>query len=65
MIETIVPDDPGPDRSKMLDIDMLTLLGGRQRSEQEYEALLGGAGCTLGRTIDTRAGVSILEAVAA
>ena len=64
VIETIVPDDPGPDWSKMLDIHMLTLLGGRQRSEQEYEALLAGAGFTLERTIDTHAGVSILESAA-
>ena len=65
VIETIVPDDPGPDWSKMLDIHMLTLLGGRQRTEQEYEALLAGAGFVLEREIDTRAGISILEAVAA
>ena len=65
LIETIVPDDPGPDWSKMLDIHMLTLLGGRQRTEQEYEALLAGAGFVLEREIDTRAGISILEAVGA
>lgn len=65
LIETIVPDDPGPDWSKMLDIHMLTLLGGRQRTEQEYEALLAGAGFVLEREIDTRAGISVLEAVAA
>jgi len=42
LIETIVPDDPGPHWSKMLDIHILTLLGGRQRTEQDYEALLAG-----------------------
>jgi hypothetical protein len=30
LIETIVPGDPGPDWSKMRDIHMLALLGGRQ-----------------------------------
>ncbi len=64
LIETIVPDDPGPDWSKMLDIHMLTLLGGRQRTVQEFEALLAGAGFLLEREIDTRVGISILEAVA-
>ncbi len=44
---------------------MLTLLGGRQRTEQDYEALLAGAGFVLEREIDARAGISILEAVAA
>ena len=62
LIETIVPDGPEPDWSKMLDIHMLTLLGGRQRTEHEYEALLAGAGFVLEREIDTRAGISILEA---
>ncbi len=61
VIEAIVPDHPGPDWSKMLDIHMLTLLGGRQRTRQEYEALLAPAGLTLEREIETRAAISILE----
>ena len=65
VIEAIVPDDPGPDWSKMLDIHMLTLLGGRQRTQQEYEALLARSGFRFRREIDTGAGVSILEAEAA
>jgi len=64
VIETIVPDDLGPDWSKMLDIHMLTLLGGRQRTRQEYEVLLARSGFLLQREIDTRAGISILEAEA-
>ena len=65
VIESIVPDDPGPDWSKMLDIHMLTLLGGRQRTQQEYEALLTKSGFMFRREIDTHAGISILEAEAA
>lgn len=62
VIETIIPDDPGPDWSKMLDIHMLTLLGGRQRTRQEYEVLLAQSGFVLQREIDTLAGISVLEA---
>ncbi len=62
VIETIVPGDPGPDWSKMLDIHMLTLLGGRQRTQQEYEALLAQSGFRFQREIGTGAGISILEA---
>jgi hypothetical protein len=40
------------------------LLGGKQRTGREYEALLGGAGFSLLRVIDTGAGSSILEAAA-
>ena len=62
LIETLVPDDPGPDWSKTLDVFMLALLGGRQRSLAEYEALLQAAGFAFEREIDTRGGISILEA---
>ncbi len=62
VIETIVPDDPGPDWSLMLDIHMLTLLGGRQRTQQEYDALLAQSGFRFQRAIDTGAGISIVEA---
>ncbi len=62
VIETIVPDEPGPDWSKVLDIIMLTLFGSLQRTQQEYEALLARSGFVLQREIDTGAGISILEA---
>jgi hypothetical protein len=65
LIESIVPDTPGPDWSKMLDIHMLTLLGGRQRTRQEYEVLLDSAGFCFGQEIDTGADIAILEAVIA
>lgn len=63
VIEQIVPSDPGPHWSKMLDIHMLALLGGRQRTRQEYEGLLKSAGFSVEREIDTGADISILEAV--
>jgi hypothetical protein len=65
VIEQIIPTDPGPHWSKMLDIHMLALVGGRQRTRREYEALLTKAGLSLTREIDTGADISILEAVPA
>ena len=65
LIETIIPDEPGPDWSKVLDIAMLALLGGRQRMRQEYEILLDAAGFRLQREINTHADISILEATTA
>jgi len=65
IIEVIIPDDPGPSWAKMLDIHMLTLLGGRQRTQQEYAALLTRSGFRFLREIDTGAGIAILEAEAA
>ena len=61
VIEQIVPPDPGPHWSKMLDIHMLTLLGGRQRTVDEYATLFENAGLSFEREIDTGAGISILE----
>ena len=65
VIEQIVPDDPGPHWTKTLDIHMLALLGGRQRTREEYEALCAQAGFSLEHQIDTGAGISILEAAPA
>lgn len=62
LIEELIPDDPGPHWSKTLDILMLSLLGGAQRTRQEYQALFKAAGCSLVRVVDT-GGISILEAV--
>ncbi len=62
VIEMIVPDDPGPDWSKALDVLMLTLLGGRQRTQHEYETLFAESGFRFLRRIDTGTGMSILEA---
>ncbi len=64
VIEQMIPDDPGPHWAKTLDIHMLALLGGRQRSRQEYAHLLESTGFAFKREIDTRAGVAILESVA-
>jgi hypothetical protein len=65
LIEQIVPEDAGPHWSKTLDIHMLTLLGGRQRTLREYRELLTRAGFSFGREIDTGAGITIVEATAA
>lgn len=65
LLESIVPDDPAPNFIKTLDIVMLTLLGGKQRSLAEYDELLRKSGYSVAREIPTRAGISILEASAA
>jgi O-methyltransferase domain len=64
LIEAIVPEGPEPDWSKILDIHMLTLLGGKQRTLKEYKALLGQANFGLKEAIDTGTGISIIEALA-
>lgn len=64
LLETMVSEASGADWGKMLDVHMLVLLGGRQRTLDEYTRLLGESGFAFKREIDTRAGISILEAEA-
>lgn len=64
LIEQIVPDDAGPHWTKFLDIHMMAFFGARQRTRQEYEALLRSGGFAFNREIETGAGISILEATA-
>jgi hypothetical protein len=64
LIESIVPDDPGPNWAKTLDILMLTILMGCQRTQPEYAELFRSAGFRFEREIPTTANVSILEATA-
>jgi len=63
VIEEMVPEDPGPHWSKMLDIHMLALIGGKQRTRTEYQSLFSAAGFSFRREIETDAGLSLLEAV--
>jgi hypothetical protein len=64
LMERIVPSDSGPGWPKTMDIWML-VIGGKQRTQQEYASLLAAAGLRFTRRIDTRAGVSIIEAAPA
>jgi hypothetical protein len=65
LIEQLIPPGDGPNWAKTLDIHMLFLLGGRQRTRDEYEVLLRDAGFALQREIVAPGGVSILEATPA
>jgi hypothetical protein len=62
LIEALVSDD-GPLFGKVLDVIMLAVTGGRERTTTEYEELLGAAGLRLDRVVPTASQVSVLEAV--
>ncbi len=63
VLESLIRDQPGPDWLKVLDIHMLVLFGGRQRTLEEYKAILGEGGFLFSREIDTGAGISLIEAL--
>ncbi|MCP4687707.1 MAG: methyltransferase, partial [Desulfobacterales bacterium] len=58
--------EPGPEFSvaKLLDIEMLVMGGGRERTIEEYKALLTSSGIALTNTIPTRGGPALLECAA-
>lgn len=62
IIEAIVSEDAGPDFSKVLDIIMLAVTGGRERTPSEYENLLSSSGFRFERIIPTMSQYSIVEA---
>jgi hypothetical protein len=49
----------------MLDIVMLTLPGGEERTPKEYAALLAKAGLRMTRVVPTDSAVGVVEAVVA
>lgn len=64
VVEHVIRPGNAPDWGKLLDINMLVLTGGRERTKQEFAALFARAGLRLRRVHATGAAVSILEAAA-
>lgn len=62
LIETVLGDRSGPDPAKTLDIVMLTVTGGRERTPAEYARVLETAGLELVSVIPTSGAVQIVEA---
>jgi O-methyltransferase domain/Dimerisation domain len=65
LVEMIPPAGDAPHQSKMLDMAMLVLLGGQERTETEYAALLKKAGFRLTRVVPTETATSVVEAAVA
>jgi hypothetical protein len=63
--ETLVPPGDGPSQIKHVDVVMLAVTGGLERTETQYASLFNAAGLRLERIIQTRGPISIIEASAA
>jgi O-methyltransferase domain len=63
LVEMVLPTGDGDHPSKSLDLIMLSLAGGRERTEEQYRDLLASAGLDLVRVLPTNSAVSIIEAV--
>jgi hypothetical protein len=65
LVEMVIPPGDDPHPGKMLDMVMLSLPGGMERSEDEYRELLEEAGFRLTQVIPTQTPASVIEAVPA
>jgi hypothetical protein len=63
LAETVVPRGPVPHPGKLIDIEMLVFLKGKERTEPEWRKLLEGAGFRLMRIVETKSPLNLIEAV--
>jgi hypothetical protein len=63
IVETVMRPGNTPDSVKLLDIAMLVMPGGQERTEEEYRALLGQTGFRLARVVPTNSSVSVVEGI--
>ncbi len=63
VVEMVVTPHDEPSPSKLIDINMLVMTGGRERTREEFASLFEAAGFKLSRVIQTSSPVSIVEGV--
>ena len=62
LLEVVMPEGPRPHWANTVDVMMLSLTGGRERTLPEYEALLAGAGLERVGMTPTATPFSLIEA---
>jgi len=65
IVEAVLPIGDVPHHGKMMDLLMLTVTGGRERSAAEFSGLLGQASFKTNRFVETSTHQSIIEAIPA
>ena len=64
VIECILPEGNEPSFSTLLDLNMMVMTGGRERTQREFNALFDSAGLKATRVIRTISPLSVIEAIA-
>jgi hypothetical protein len=64
LVEMLLPEDNAPSMAQMMDLNMLVMLTGRERSRAEFDALLREAGMRIEHVHPTHTPFFVLEAVA-
>ena len=63
LLEAVIPPGNAPMLAKFLDLNMMVITGGKERTEREFADLLAAAGFRLTRVIPTKSPVAVVEAV--
>jgi len=61
IIQSVVPETGEPHYSKMIDLEMLVSVGGKERTEEEYRRLLEASGFRMTRVIPTMSPFHMIE----
>ncbi len=62
LVEVVIPPGDAPHPGKRVDMIMLAIPGGQERTEAEYGVLLKKAGFRLARVVPTASDASVVEA---
>lgn len=62
IIDTVIPPGNEPSHSKLIDMEMLILNGGQERTKEEFETVLNAAGFNLTQILPTQSFSSLIEA---
>ena len=62
IVENVIPDGNEAHPGKLIDLEMLLMTGGRERTHHEFESLLAGAGLRIDQVLPTAVSISIIEA---
>jgi hypothetical protein len=62
LLEAVLQPGNAPDLGKLIDLEMLLMPGGRERTADEFDALFAKAGFELTRIIPTASPLSVIEA---
>jgi len=62
VVDSVIPENSDPHFGKLLDLEMLLMPGGRERTESGFRALFAKGGFEITRIVPTRVADSVIEA---
>jgi hypothetical protein len=62
LLESVIPPGNAPDLGKIIDLEMLLMPGGKERTAEEFEKLFAQAGFQLTKIVPTKSPLSVIEA---